>query len=190
MCPICFCSPPSSFFFFSSSLYSICSLKPHTSRSPLVFLFCFHSASFAVAVLFYSLLAPGTFIGLTRLLLWLSLYRTTMISLSLSASSVHTFGGCCVRIPLPDNSNISLSIRIQCPHLWRALRPYPFTGQQQFSLLYVSVFQFPYPPPIPFSCLVSFGTVAPVKNKLFRYREDGSKKLNACNQFFLCMVYF
>jgi hypothetical protein len=24
---------------------------------------------------------------------------------------------------------------------------------------------------------------------LFRYHEDGSKKLNACNQFFLCMVY-
>jgi hypothetical protein len=25
---------------------------------------------------------------------------------------------------------------------------------------------------------------------LFRYHEDGSKKLNACNQFFLRMVYF
>jgi hypothetical protein len=25
---------------------------------------------------------------------------------------------------------------------------------------------------------------------LFRYHEDGSKKLNACNRFFLCMVYF
>jgi hypothetical protein len=25
---------------------------------------------------------------------------------------------------------------------------------------------------------------------LFHYHEDGSKKLNACNQFFLCMVYF
>jgi hypothetical protein len=28
------------------------------------------------------------------------------------------------------------------------------------------------------------------KTKLFRYHEDGSKKLNACNQLFLCMVYF
>jgi hypothetical protein len=25
---------------------------------------------------------------------------------------------------------------------------------------------------------------------LFHYHEDGSKKLNACNQFFFCMVYF
>jgi hypothetical protein len=25
---------------------------------------------------------------------------------------------------------------------------------------------------------------------LFRYHEDGSKQLNTCNQFFLCMVYF
>jgi hypothetical protein len=25
---------------------------------------------------------------------------------------------------------------------------------------------------------------------LFRYHEDGSKKLNACNQVYLCMVYF
>ncbi len=101
--------------------------------------------------------------------------------------------GCCVHIPLPDNNDSSLSIRVQCPYLWwvlrpypitrqqwyfslyprpvstswRALCPYPFTGQQHFSLLNASVFQFPYPPPIPFSCLVSFGTIAPVKNKLF-----------------------
>jgi hypothetical protein len=25
---------------------------------------------------------------------------------------------------------------------------------------------------------------------LFHYHEDGSKKLNACNQLFLCMIYF
>ncbi len=26
--------------------------------------------------------------------------------------------------------------------------------------------------------------------EMFRYHEDGSKKLDACNRFFLCMVYF
>jgi hypothetical protein len=57
---------------------------------------------FAVAVLFYSLLAPGTFIGLTRFPLWpstaavvasVSLNRTTTVSLSLAASNVHTLAG-------------------------------------------------------------------------------------------------
>jgi hypothetical protein len=124
--------------------------------------------------------------------------------------------GCCVRVLLPDNNGFSLSNHIWCPHLWRALCPYssldnnsfslsghvqcphfggrcvciPFTWQQQFPFLCTSVFWFLSPLPIPFSCLASFGTVAPVKNKLFRYHKDGSKKLNACNQFFLCMVYF
>ncbi len=28
------------------------------------------------------------------------------------------------------------------------------------------------------------------QNQLFRYHEVGSKKLNACIPFFLCMVYF
>ncbi len=66
------------------------------------------------SMLFCSLLALPQ---LTRFLLWpstaavvvsVSLYRTTTIYLSLSASNVHTFGGCCVRISLPDNNGISL----------------------------------------------------------------------------------
>ncbi len=92
-----------SFFFLSfPSLYSIYFLQPRT----------LHSA--------FTLLAPGTCIGLTRFrfgilpLRLLCPYPFTrqqrIFSLHISASSVHTSGSCCVRIPLPDDNSIYLSL--------------------------------------------------------------------------------
>jgi hypothetical protein len=147
MCPICTVSKQSLCLLSSSSLYSMYFLQPRTLRSAFGFSFSFLSplSLFYCSGALYSLLAPGTCIRLTRFhfgLLLLRLLRPYPFTgqqrtLSLAMSSVHTFGECCVCIPLPDNNSISLCpLSVSTP--WRVLRPFPFTGQQQFSLLYAS----------------------------------------------------
>jgi hypothetical protein len=39
-------------------------------------------------------------------------------------------------------------------------------------------------------CTLGICSFKMLETCLFHYHEDGSKKLNACSLFFLCMVYF
>jgi hypothetical protein len=102
----------------SSSLFFILFMFPAASNFSLSIRFSRFSPTqpLRCSMLFCSLLAPPPPVNKVPAL---AFYRC----------------GCCVCIPLQDNNNLFLSIRVQCPHLWRVLCPYIFTRQQRYLSL-------------------------------------------------------
>ncbi len=152
-------------------------------------LLCFSSTQPLAIVVFYSHFScPWYLCPVSKGLLWPS---TAAVVAPISSWRKQQFLSTAPGVLTFDGRRTRILYRVTtilaCPNLGGRCT-HILSQMTTISFLLCRNFRRPFS--VPFPSLVASGTVAPVKNKVFRYHEDGSKKFNACIQFFLCMVYF